>query len=186
MGSEDTVLACGGSTASASLGTGALCPRPRPHCLWGRTEVVPLVPSSSHLNAQRLGPGLHFCPGVRWYRRDSRPDRSTGQGRNPGFASRATEQPHRPMPTRFTVLAGRSAATVAGPGSLSLRRSVTNPCPLQGQVLLGAVGAFDWSGGVLLYDTHSRRGRFLNQTVEDARGAQYSYLGEGRAWGLPG
>uniref|UniRef100_A0A8D1KH34 VWFA domain-containing protein n=1 Tax=Sus scrofa TaxID=9823 RepID=A0A8D1KH34_PIG len=47
----------------------------------------------------------------------------------------------------------------------------------EGQVLLGAVGAFDWSGGVLLYDTHSRRGRFLNQTVEDARGAQYSYLG---------
>ncbi|KAK1331509.1 hypothetical protein QTO34_009466 [Cnephaeus nilssonii] len=34
----------------------------------------------------------------------------------------------------------------------------------EGQLLLGAVGAFDWSGGVLLYDRHSCRGRFLNQT----------------------
>ncbi|XP_070938249.1 integrin alpha-E isoform X3 [Macaca nemestrina] len=47
------------------------------------------------------------------------------------------------------------------------------------QVLLGAVGAFDWSGGALLYNTRSRRGRFLNQTAAAADGetAQYSYLG---------
>ncbi|XP_064438780.1 integrin alpha-E isoform X3 [Mirounga angustirostris] len=47
----------------------------------------------------------------------------------------------------------------------------------KGQVLLGAVGAFNWSGGALLYDMHSRRGRFLNQTVADTKNAQYSYLG---------
>lgn len=47
-------------------------------------------------------------------------------------------------------------------------------------MLLGAVGAFDWSGGALLYDMHSRRGHFLNQTVVDAKTEKYSYLGEGR------
>uniref|UniRef100_G3TQD9 Integrin subunit alpha E n=1 Tax=Loxodonta africana TaxID=9785 RepID=G3TQD9_LOXAF len=45
------------------------------------------------------------------------------------------------------------------------------------QVLLGAVGAFDWSGGALLYDTRSRRGRFLRQRMVDTKAAQYSYLG---------
>lgn len=45
-------------------------------------------------------------------------------------------------------------------------------------MLLGAVGAFNWSGGALLYDMHSRRGRFLNQTTADTKNAQYSYLGE--------
>ncbi|XP_044899919.1 integrin alpha-E isoform X6 [Felis catus] len=47
----------------------------------------------------------------------------------------------------------------------------------EGQVLLGAVGAFNWSGGALLYNLHSRRGRFLNQTAADTKTAQYSYLG---------
>ncbi|XP_069339207.1 integrin alpha-E [Eulemur rufifrons] len=48
----------------------------------------------------------------------------------------------------------------------------------EGQVLLGAVGAFDWSGGALLYDTRTRRGRFLNHSAEvDAEAAQYGYLG---------
>ncbi|KAM5308456.1 integrin alpha-E [Glossophaga mutica] len=47
----------------------------------------------------------------------------------------------------------------------------------EGQVLLGAVGAFDWSGGVLLYDMHSRRGHFLNQTVADTKAGKHSYLG---------
>ncbi|XP_029785107.1 integrin alpha-E isoform X4 [Suricata suricatta] len=47
----------------------------------------------------------------------------------------------------------------------------------KGQVLLGAVGAFNWSGGALLYNLHSRRGRFLNQTTTDTKMAQYSYLG---------
>lgn len=60
----------------------------------------------------------------------------------------------------------------------------TNPFPLQRKVLLGAVGAFDWSGGALLYDIHSRRGHFLNQTVADAKAGKHSYLGEGRAWKL--
>ncbi|XP_049643478.1 integrin alpha-E [Suncus etruscus] len=45
------------------------------------------------------------------------------------------------------------------------------------QVLLGAVGAFDWSGGILLYNFNSKEGRFLNQTAEDAKAAPYSYLG---------
>uniref|UniRef100_A0A8C6EXB6 Integrin subunit alpha E n=1 Tax=Marmota marmota marmota TaxID=9994 RepID=A0A8C6EXB6_MARMA len=48
---------------------------------------------------------------------------------------------------------------------------------LQGQVLLGAVGAFNWSGGALLYHTQSRRGRFLNQTAANSNVAQYGYLG---------
>ncbi|XP_036885455.1 integrin alpha-E isoform X2 [Sturnira hondurensis] len=47
----------------------------------------------------------------------------------------------------------------------------------KGQVLLGAVGAFDWSGGVLLYNMHSRRGHFLNQTVADTKTGKHSYLG---------
>ncbi|XP_040605034.1 integrin alpha-E [Mesocricetus auratus] len=47
----------------------------------------------------------------------------------------------------------------------------------KGQVLLGTVGAFNWSGGVLLYDTQSGHGSFLNQTAEDSGAAQYSYLG---------
>ncbi|XP_028643062.1 integrin alpha-E [Grammomys surdaster] len=48
----------------------------------------------------------------------------------------------------------------------------------KGQVLLGTVGAFNWSGGALLYHTQNGRGRFLNQTAkEDSGAAQYSYLG---------
>ncbi|XP_068387626.1 integrin alpha-E [Eschrichtius robustus] len=47
----------------------------------------------------------------------------------------------------------------------------------EGQVLLGAVGAFDWSGGTLFYNMSSRKGRFLNQTAVDAKAVQYSYLG---------
>uniref|UniRef100_H0VTJ8 Integrin subunit alpha E n=1 Tax=Cavia porcellus TaxID=10141 RepID=H0VTJ8_CAVPO len=47
----------------------------------------------------------------------------------------------------------------------------------EGQVLLGAVGAFNWSGGALLYDTRCRWGRFLNHSAADAGAAQYSYLG---------
>ncbi|XP_051847465.1 integrin alpha-E isoform X2 [Antechinus flavipes] len=44
------------------------------------------------------------------------------------------------------------------------------------QVLLGAVGAFDWSGGAMLYDTESHQFRFLNESSENQT-AQYSYLG---------
>jgi hypothetical protein len=74
-----------------------------------------------------------------------------------------TERPL--LPERFAALA---------PVSLPLIWS-----SLQGQVLLGAVGAFNWSGGALLYDSRSRRGRFFNQTAADAAGdAQYGYLGE--------
>ncbi|KAK2502895.1 hypothetical protein MC885_017219, partial [Smutsia gigantea] len=47
----------------------------------------------------------------------------------------------------------------------------------EGQVLLGAVGAFNWAGGALLYDTQICQGRFLNQTRAKAETAQYSYLG---------
>ncbi|XP_054545718.1 integrin alpha-E isoform X2 [Talpa occidentalis] len=45
------------------------------------------------------------------------------------------------------------------------------------KVMLGAVGAFDWSGGVILYDLHSQKGHFLNQTAAVAKTAPYSYLG---------
>lgn len=61
----------------------------------------------------------------------------------------------------------------------------SNPHPPQEQVLLGAVGAFDWSGGTLLYNFSSKEGRFLNQTAEDAKAAPYSYLGEGITGGHP-
>ncbi|XP_055453278.1 integrin alpha-E [Psammomys obesus] len=47
----------------------------------------------------------------------------------------------------------------------------------KGWLLLGTVGAFNWSGGALLYDTQNDRGCFLNQTSEDSGAAQYSYLG---------
>ncbi|XP_004433494.1 PREDICTED: integrin alpha-E isoform X1 [Ceratotherium simum simum] len=47
----------------------------------------------------------------------------------------------------------------------------------EGQLLLGAVGAFNWSGGALLFDVHRRRGRFLNQTAADAEAAPFGYLG---------
>ncbi|XP_021093790.1 integrin alpha-E isoform X2 [Heterocephalus glaber] len=47
----------------------------------------------------------------------------------------------------------------------------------EGQVLLGAVGAFNWSGGALLYNMQCRQGCFLNQTPADMGAAQYSYLG---------
>lgn len=82
------------------------------------------------------------------------------------------------------MLAGRSDATGPGPEYLQLRWP--HPCPLQGQVLLGAVGAFDWSGGVLLYNMHSHRGHFLNQTVVDTKAGKHSYLGEQGAWGRVG
>lgn len=49
------------------------------------------------------------------------------------------------------------------------------------------MGAFNWSGGALLYNTQNSRGRFLNQTAkEDPGAAQYSYLGKGRVWWMQG
>lgn len=53
------------------------------------------------------------------------------------------------------------------------------PSLWQQQVLLGAVGAFDWSGGVMLYNTDSHQFQFLNESVKEPGTAQYSYLGEG-------
>uniref|UniRef100_A0A8D0L3F9 Integrin subunit alpha E n=1 Tax=Sphenodon punctatus TaxID=8508 RepID=A0A8D0L3F9_SPHPU len=44
-------------------------------------------------------------------------------------------------------------------------------------MLFGAVGAFDWSGGVLLYDPATRTAAFLNESKDNAAGANYSYLG---------
>ncbi|XP_065550785.1 integrin alpha-E isoform X2 [Lathamus discolor] len=46
------------------------------------------------------------------------------------------------------------------------------------QVLIfGAVGAFDWSGGILLYDLATKTAVFLNESKEEAQQAKYSYLG---------
>ncbi|XP_044525414.1 integrin alpha-E [Gracilinanus agilis] len=45
------------------------------------------------------------------------------------------------------------------------------------QVLLGAVGAFDWSGGVVLYHTENHQFHFLNESTRESRTAQYGYLG---------
>nr|XP_020664744.1 integrin alpha-E-like [Pogona vitticeps] len=43
-------------------------------------------------------------------------------------------------------------------------------------ILFGAVGSFDWAGGVLLYDTASTAAVFLNETEEAASGRN-GYLG---------
>uniref|UniRef100_A0A8C6JZ41 Uncharacterized protein n=1 Tax=Melopsittacus undulatus TaxID=13146 RepID=A0A8C6JZ41_MELUD len=48
---------------------------------------------------------------------------------------------------------------------------------LDKQILIfGAVGAFDWSGGILLYDLATKTAVFLNESKE-AQQARYSYLG---------
>ncbi|XP_065428997.1 integrin alpha-E isoform X7 [Chrysemys picta bellii] len=43
-------------------------------------------------------------------------------------------------------------------------------------ILVGAVGAYDWSGGVLLYDWVTKMATFLNESKE-AKEAKYGYLG---------
>ncbi|NXN99223.1 ITAE protein, partial [Rhinopomastus cyanomelas] len=43
-------------------------------------------------------------------------------------------------------------------------------------LMFGAVGAFDWSGGVLLYDLVTKTAAFLNESKE-AENAKHSYLG---------
>uniref|UniRef100_A0A8C4Y2E9 Integrin subunit alpha E n=1 Tax=Gopherus evgoodei TaxID=1825980 RepID=A0A8C4Y2E9_9SAUR len=43
-------------------------------------------------------------------------------------------------------------------------------------ILVGAVGAYDWSGGVLLYDWVTKIATFLNESKE-AKEAKYGYLG---------
>ncbi|XP_061460751.1 integrin alpha-E isoform X2 [Rhineura floridana] len=48
--------------------------------------------------------------------------------------------------------------------------------PDEHSIFFGAVGAFDWSGGVLLYDTASEAAVFLNESKE-AAGANNGYLG---------
>ncbi|KAM6049188.1 integrin alpha-E-like [Chlamydotis macqueenii] len=49
---------------------------------------------------------------------------------------------------------------------------------LDQQVLMfGAVGAFDWSGGILLYDLATKTAVFLNESKEEAKQAKYGYLG---------
>ncbi|KAM6239473.1 integrin alpha-E isoform 2-T2 [Spheniscus humboldti] len=49
---------------------------------------------------------------------------------------------------------------------------------LDKQVLMfGAVGAFDWSGGILLYDLATKTAVFLNESKEAAKKAKYGYLG---------
>ncbi|NXI41006.1 ITAE protein, partial [Galbula dea] len=44
-------------------------------------------------------------------------------------------------------------------------------------LMFGAVGAFDWSGGILLYDLATKAAVFLNESKEEATQAKYSYLG---------
>lgn len=48
---------------------------------------------------------------------------------------------------------------------------------LQQVLIFGAVGAFDWSGGILLYDLATKTAVFLNESKEEAQQAKYSYLG---------
>lgn len=49
---------------------------------------------------------------------------------------------------------------------------------LQQDLLLGAVGAFDGSGGVLRYEPVTKTAVFLNESKDEVKGAQYSYLGK--------
>ncbi|KAM4648303.1 integrin alpha-E isoform 4-T16 [Amazona ochrocephala] len=44
-------------------------------------------------------------------------------------------------------------------------------------LIFGAVGAFDWSGGILLYDLATKTAVFLNESKEEAQQAKHSYLG---------
>nr|DBA34351.1 TPA: hypothetical protein GDO54_001918 [Pyxicephalus adspersus] len=44
-------------------------------------------------------------------------------------------------------------------------------------LVLGAVGAFDWSGGLLLTSTETQKVKFLNDSSENAKKAAYGYLG---------
>lgn len=44
--------------------------------------------------------------------------------------------------------------------------------------MFGAVGAFDWSGGILLYDLAAKKAVFLNESKEEAKKAKYGYLGK--------
>ncbi|XP_075053044.1 integrin alpha-E isoform X2 [Mixophyes fleayi] len=46
-------------------------------------------------------------------------------------------------------------------------------------LMLGTVGAFDWSGGLILYptSTDTHKVTFLNESSDDAKTAAYSYLG---------
>uniref|UniRef100_A0A8C8SE85 Integrin subunit alpha E n=1 Tax=Pelusios castaneus TaxID=367368 RepID=A0A8C8SE85_9SAUR len=44
-------------------------------------------------------------------------------------------------------------------------------------ILVGAVGAFDWSGGVVLYDLRTKMTTFLNESKDEAKGGRYGYLG---------
>lgn len=46
---------------------------------------------------------------------------------------------------------------------------------IQGSRLFGAVGAYDWSGGVILSHPMNNRVKFLNTT---STGKQFSYLGK--------
>lgn len=48
---------------------------------------------------------------------------------------------------------------------------------LQQVLMFGAVGAFDWSGGILLYDLATKTAVFLNESKEAAKKAKYGYLG---------
>ncbi|XP_053561194.1 integrin alpha-E [Bombina bombina] len=44
-------------------------------------------------------------------------------------------------------------------------------------LVFGAVGAFDWSGGLILANTQLDNVKFLNETEENAKMANYGYLG---------
>ncbi|XP_025957225.2 integrin alpha-E [Dromaius novaehollandiae] len=44
-------------------------------------------------------------------------------------------------------------------------------------LMLGAVGAFDWSGGILLYELATKTAVFLNESKEEGKKAKYTYLG---------
>lgn len=51
---------------------------------------------------------------------------------------------------------------------------------MQNTLVLGAVGAFDWSGGLMVYFTGSEPHKltFLNESSDLSRTVDYSYLGK--------
>lgn len=48
---------------------------------------------------------------------------------------------------------------------------------MQDNILFGTVGAFDWSGGILLYNIANKTAFFLNESME-APSVKNSYLGK--------
>lgn len=87
-----------------------------------------------------------------------------GPGQSAGVVSQKT--------LLLTKLLCRVLETIALCSSLLICSTLL----LQQVLVFGVVGAFDWSGGILLYHLATRTALFLNESKEEAKKAKYSYL----------